>query len=76
MLLNTTFNYSKEVLIIESLLKLRNDLGLTQTQIAREIKISVQRYNSYETGKRNLPVEVAKIIAKKYNMSLDIIYAN
>lgn len=52
---------------------LREDKDLKQKDIAEILKIKQQQYSLYETGKRDLPFELAIILAKFYNTSLDYI---
>ncbi len=55
---------------------LREKNEMTQTQLAEILGISVQRYNMYELGKRNLPSKIAVNISKALNTSLDEIFLN
>lgn len=59
---------------MDSLKNIREKNKLTQTEFAKRIGISVQRYNSYEKGRRNIPLEIAKKIAIEFNASLDEIF--
>lgn len=52
---------------------LREDHDLKQKDIADILQIKQQQYSLYETGKRDLPFELAIILAKFYNTSLDYI---
>ena len=52
---------------------LREDNDFTQQEIADVLKIKQQQYSLYETGKRDLPFELAIILAKFYKTSLDYI---
>ena len=52
---------------------LREDKDLKQKDIANILKIKQQQYSLYETGKRDLPFELAIILTKFYNTSLDYI---
>lgn len=52
---------------------LREDKDLKQKDIANILKIKQQQYSLYETGKRDLPFELAIILAKFYDTSLDYI---
>ena len=52
---------------------LREDKDLKQKDIANILKIKHQQYSLYETGKRDLPFELAIILAKFYDTSLDYI---
>ena len=35
----------------------RNETGLSQTEMAKEIGVSLRAYHSYEKGDRGLPIE-------------------
>lgn len=58
---------------LRKLKDLREDKDLKQKDIANILKIKQQQYSLYETGKRDLPFELAIILAKFYNTSLDYI---
>ena len=50
---------------------LREDMELTQLEIANTLKISQQHYSIYERGERELPMHHFITLAKFYNVSLD-----
>lgn len=52
---------------------LREDNDYTQKMIAEKLKISRPQYSLYETGKRDIPVDLLSILAKLYNTSIDFI---
>ncbi len=58
---------------LKRLKDLREDNDFTQQNIANVLKIKQQQYSLYETGKRDLPFELAIVLAKFYNTSLDYI---
>ena len=58
---------------LKRLKDLREDNDFTQQEIADVLKIKQQQYSLYETGKRDLPFELAIILAKFYKTSLDYI---
>ena len=58
---------------LRKLKDLREDKDLKQKNIANILKIKQQQYSLYETGKRDLPFELAIILTKFYNTSLDYI---
>ena len=58
---------------LRKLKDLREDKDLKQKDIANILKIKQQQYSLYETGKRDLPFELAIILAKFYDTSLDYI---
>ena len=47
----------------------RLKLGLTQANLGKRVGIQQRRYSNYELGIRNMPVFVAKKIAKELNMN-------
>ena len=53
--------------------ELREDNDLLQKDIAKILKITQQQYGLYEIGKRDMPIEYFKILAKKYNTSTSYI---
>ena len=57
--------------IYNRLKDMREDNNLTQAEIAEILQITRQQYQLYESGKRELPVHLFIILAKKYNVSLD-----
>lgn len=59
---------------MDSLKNIREKNKLSQTDFAKRIGISIQRYNSYEKGRRNIPLYIAKKIAIEFNVSLDEIF--
>lgn len=52
---------------------LREDNDLYQHDIANLLKITRQQYSLYETGKRDIPVELLIILADFYKTSIDYI---
>lgn len=58
---------------LKRLRDLREDFDLKQSDIAKILNITTQQYGLYELGKRDLPVEFLKILAKFYNTSSDYI---
>lgn len=50
---------------------LRQERGLTQSQIAQVLKTSQQYYGKYENGKRPLPVDHLITLCKFYKVSAD-----
>lgn len=52
---------------------LREDKDLLQKDIADLLSIKQQQYSLYETGKRDLPLELAIILSDFYNTSIDYI---
>lgn len=58
-------NYAKR------LRDLRQDNDLTQAQVAKVLGTTYQYYSTYESGKRDLPLNRAIKLAEFYNVSLD-----
>lgn len=50
---------------------LREDNDLTQKQVADYLKIKQNTYSQYETGTRQIPVEVLTALAALYKTSVD-----
>ena len=53
--------------------ELREEEGLKQEAIAKELNIKQNTYSQYETGQRQVPVEILIKLAKYYNVSVDYI---
>ena len=60
--------------IAEALRKLREDLGISQTKLAKEIGITQASVNRYETDKVMPPVETLLWYADRFDVSLDYIF--
>ena len=58
---------------LKRLRELREDIDAKQATIADVLKITRQQYSLYELGKRDIPAEYIKILAKYYNTSSDYI---
>ena len=58
---------------LKRLRDLREDIAAKQATIAEVLKITRQQYSLYELGKRDIPAEYIKILAKYYNTSSDYI---
>lgn len=52
---------------------LREDANLSQRQIAEIIHMHKTTYTRYETGEREIPFNIAILLAKYYSVSLDYI---
>ncbi len=52
---------------------LREDRDLKQFVLANLLKITRQQYSLYETGKRDIPAEFIRELAKFYGTSCDYI---
>lgn len=56
---------------LKRLKDLREDKDLLQKDIAKILSIKQQQYSLYETGTRDLPLELAIILSDFYNTSID-----
>ena len=52
---------------------LREDSDLTQKQIAEYLHIKQNTYCQYESGRRQIPIEMIISLARFYNVSTDYI---
>ena len=50
---------------------LREDNDLSQEKVSKILKNTRPQYSLYETGKRDIPVDLLKILAEFYNTSID-----
>ena len=50
---------------------LREDVDLTQTQVAGYLGMSQTGYSKYETGENDIPTQVLIALAKFYHTSVD-----
>lgn len=50
---------------------LREDMDLTQTDMAKKLFISQRTYSYYESGGRDMPTEILIRIADIYQVSID-----
>ena len=50
---------------------LREDADLSQRQLAEILHMHKTTYSRYETGVRELPLNIAILMAQYYNVSLD-----
>ena len=51
--------------------KLREQKGLSQSELAKQLQVSVQRYNNWETGCRFPTLEGLKMLASYYGITVD-----
>lgn len=58
---------------IERVYSLRIDNDLSQSEISKAIHISPRAYSHYETGSRNMPIEILIALCDYYQVSLDYI---
>ena len=52
---------------------LREDMDITQAEIAQFLHIGQNTYSQYENGKRQIPISQLIALAKYYNTSTDYI---
>ena len=50
---------------------LRTDADMSQKQLSENLHISQRSYSHYETGSRNIPVEMLIRLANYYDISVD-----
>ena len=50
---------------------LRTDADMSQKQLSEVLHISQRSYSHYETGSRNIPVEMLIRLANYYDISVD-----
>lgn len=50
---------------------LREDNDLSQAELAKYLNVSQRTYSYYETGDRNISVEILAKLAKLYNTSIE-----
>lgn len=53
--------------------ELREDNDLTQAECAKKLYMQREQYRRYETGEREIPLNIAIMIAKLYDVSIDYI---
>lgn len=53
--------------------ELREEDGLKQDTIAKLLNIKQNTYSQYETGQRQIPIDILINLAKYYNVSVDYI---
>ena len=57
----------------ERIRNLREDRDLTQKQVADILFMQLTQYRRYETGERELPLDIAIALSNFYNVSIDYI---
>ncbi len=62
------------LIVSEKLKELRQEKGLSQEEVAAQLKVSRVVYNRYEKDKRTIPLEYLKILADFYDVSMDYIF--
>lgn len=56
------------------LIKARKKEGLTQVEVAKEANISERYYQQLEAGTSNPTVDIAKLIAKALNSTVEVLF--
>ena len=70
--MNSTYtNYEVDSMKYERIRNLREDLDLTQTEIANFLNISQRTYSRYENDERAIPTEILSKLADYHNTSVD-----
>lgn len=59
------------IMIYERIRNLREDNDLTQTDMAKYLHLTQRTYSYYETGERNIPVEILSKLADYHHTSVD-----
>ena len=59
--------------IYQRIRDLREDKDWRQSDVAEKIHLQREVYRRYETGVREIPLNIAILIAELYNVSLDYI---
>lgn len=63
----------KKLMHYQRIKELREDADLSQRQIAEILHMHKTTYTRYETGEREIPFNIAILLAKYYHVSLDYI---
>ncbi|MEM5299647.1 helix-turn-helix domain-containing protein [Burkholderia sp. JPY481] len=58
----------------ERMARFRKERSITQAQIAQTLGLTQQTYQSYEVGRRRLPVSLLPAIARALSVSLDDLF--
>ena len=53
---------------------IREDMDITQRELAEYLHIRQNTYSQYENGQRQLPIEILIDLAKFYNTSTDYLF--
>lgn len=59
----------------ERVAQLRKARNITQAQLARALEVSQQTVQSYEVGRRRIPVSTLRLLAKTLGVTLDELMA-
>ena len=69
-------HYNTEVIVVgkyERIRNLREDRDLTQKQVADILFMQLTQYRRYESGERELPLDLAITLSDFYNVPIDYI---
>ena len=66
-------HFEVKQLYLKRLREIREDNDLFQKDIADFLKITTQQYQLYESGKRDIPVDLLIVFSKHFEVSLDYI---
>ncbi|MGV8168156.1 MAG: helix-turn-helix transcriptional regulator [Alkaliphilus sp.] len=61
---------------MKSLVYIRESNNISQSEMARVLGISPQRYHQYEKNKRSMPIEIAKKISDHFGITIEEIFFN
>lgn len=61
----------KQVMIYKNIKTKREELGYSQEEMAKRLKISQSAYSFYEVGKRKIPPQVLVNMADIFGCSID-----
>lgn len=64
----------KKISDIGNIVRIREELGMTQEDMAEILSVSTQQYKNYEKGNTVIPLIKAIILSKRFNYSIDYIY--
>lgn len=64
-------NNTNQAKIIKNIKLLRTSHNLTQADLAKMLNLSFQQISNLENGRRNLTLEQALLINKKFGVSID-----
>ncbi len=56
---------------MDRLREIREDRNLKQKDVSKLLNVSQVAYSYYELGKRQIPIDILKKLAKIYNVSTD-----
>lgn len=60
---------------LERMRELREEKGLTQTELAKYLEVTQKTYSRYENDERSIPLEKLILLADFYQTTLDYLVA-